>query len=1017
MLRAFELFFISAIAVLAVTRGFAAQDSARDVCIWGIIVSGNTRIPGALISAANAQTETPIATSSDDQGQYRLCLPAPGVYHVRAELFGFLPTEQTLSVGSHGAEADFKLALARVETPASPPPPLEAQPSGATSQLPFETSRERASTNASSLSADMPLEFSFVRGQVAQPVDESGEPGAAAPLRQSPVHFNMSYQAANSALDASPYALHGIALEKPEYAQNTFGAGLGGTLPWGKNATTTLYASYSGNRSGNPYNAFATVPTAAMRSGDFSSLMGPSEPGAGQAITIYDPRTGQPFVENQVPPDRMSPGALALLEYIPLPNRDGVSQNFRVVSATNHRMDGFSLSLMRTPSTVGHIRQNGAGLRNSFSAGLGYQHSDTNLPNLFPTLGGNSKNYGWNANLGYTLTKQFFTNSLHASFSSVRARTLNHFHDDVADSLGITGVSTDSFDWGLPTIGLSQFTGLRDVTPALRTDRNLTVSDAMSWSLGKHNLKLGGEFRRFALVLRSDAAASGSFLFTGFATEQFVDGTPVLGTGSDFADFLLGLPQKTYLQYTSGAFSFNGDAWSLYFVDDWRIAKNVSLNAGLRYEYVSPFSEAKNRLATLDAPTDFSTVAAVRAGGVGPFTGRYPETIVAPDRLNLAPRLGIAWRAAERLILRAGYSISYDPSLYESIATRLAVQPPFAVEQTGIATRVLGLTLENGFPALTSNTVSNDFAAPRNLPLGYAQIWVFEIQNDLPRGWAVTTSYTGTKGSHLQMLRAPNRTATGLLLPSVAPFLWQTDEGSSILHAGSVHVQKRLAEGLSVGASYMFSRSIDDDPTSGDEMPVAQDDRNLSRERGLSAFDQRHRLRVDYQYELPFGRGRRWLKGSAVANHLLGDWSFSGSINYTSGLPLTPHVIGSFTDVEAGGYGALRPDLTGQPVQLSHPTVDRFFNTAAFTAPPPGRYGNAGRNIIIGPRIFTFDASVTKSFTIAERQSLQFRAQTSNVLNTPQFAQVDTNLNSLSYGQITGAGPMRMIQLGLRYSF
>src|SRR5262249_37033089 len=151
-------------------------------------------------------------------------------------------------------------------------------------------------------------------------------------------------------------------------------------------------------------------------------------------------------------------------------------------------------------------------------------------------------------------------------------------------------------------------------------------------------------------------AANGSFMFTGFATSQYVNGVATLGSGSDFADFLLGLPQKTYVQYSNDAFSFNGNAWSLHFLDDWRLAKNVSLNLGLRYEFVSPFSEAHNRLVTLDAPPDFSTVAVVRAVGVGPFSGRFPNTIAAPDRKNFAPRLGIAWRAAERVILRGGYS-------------------------------------------------------------------------------------------------------------------------------------------------------------------------------------------------------------------------------------------------------------------------------------------------------------------------------------------------------------------------
>src|SRR5262249_44445601 len=293
------------------------------------------------------------------------------------------------------------------------------------------------------------------------------------------------------------------------------------------------------------------------------------------------------------------------------------------------------------------------------------------------------------------------------------------------------------------------------------------------------------------------------------------------------------------VQYSDGAFSFQGNAWNLYFVDDWRVAKNVSLNLGLRYEYVSPFSEARNRLVTLHAPPDFSSVAAVAARRGGPFARRFPSTIVAPDRNNFGPRIGVAWRAAERFILRAGYSINYDTNPYNSLPSQLALQPPFAVGQIGIAMNGQTLTLEDGFPAVRPDNVSNDFAVARKLPLGYAQVWVLEVQNELPAGFALVTSYTGTKGTHLAMLRAPNRTATGLLLPNVGPFLWQTADGASILHAGSVALSKRLGQGLSFGVSYMFSRLLDNDPSLGDAAQVAQDDRDLHRERGLSAFDQR----------------------------------------------------------------------------------------------------------------------------------------------------------------------------------
>lgn len=997
-----------------VAESVPVAHSSAGLYISGTIASGDTNLPGVVISAENTATGKSISTVSDDQGHYRLMVPTSGTYRVRIELFGFSPADRVLSTADHGTQADFKLALAPVERPAADHH-LQG-PSADAHEPPPQGSRDRTKAKGSSpLSADVPMDFSFVTGLVAQPVAAADSADNQGPSGHSLVHGTAYYQAGNSALDASPYALHGFAAEKPEYAQNSFGVNAGGALPWVKKGTTSVSVNYSGNRSGNPYNGFATVPTAALRAGDFSEVLVPYGPEAGQPITLYDPETGEAFPAS-LPRERMSLAALALLRYVPLPNRDGLSQNFRFVSATHSRSDGFGLMLTRVPSALTDSGKN-APVRNNFSLGLGYLRSEANLPNMFSLLGGDSTNHGWNANFSYTLTKAFFTNDLRLSLDSRSSRTANHFRNDIAAALGVNGVSRDTFDWGLPSIAFTQFTGLQDVVPALRADRNYRLADALSWSRGEHNLKWGGEFKRLAFNLRRSSDASGSFLFTGFATAQLAGGVAVPGTGSDFADFLLGLPQKTHVQYSDGAFSFNGDTWSLYFVDDWRLAKNLTLNLGVRYEYVSPLSEARNRLVTLDARPDFSAVAVVRAGGVGPFSGPYPKTIVAPDRNNFAPRIGIAWRAAERLIVRAGYSINYDPSLYNSLATPLSVQPPFAVGQTGIATGGQALTLSNGFPALQGDTVTNDFGVPRNLPLDYAHVWVLEVQNDLPGGIALVTSYTGTKGSHLTMLRAPNRTATGLLLPNVEPFLWQAAGGSSILHAGSLRVQKRLEHGLSLGASYMFSRSIDNVPAVADETPVAQDESNLRAERSLSAFDQRHRLVVDYGYELPFGRGKRWLGASAVANRVFGNWSLSGMVRYGSGYPLTPHVLGDFADVDSGGYGALRPDITGQPIQLPQSTVERFFNTNAFMLPPSGSYGNARRNSIIGPASFMMDAILAKSFQLSESHRLQFRAQASNLLNTPEFTRVDTNLHSLSYGQITGVGNMRVIQLALRYWF
>src|SRR6266702_4403521 len=1010
IVRTPRLFIAFAIAVtLTATLNTLAQTAPR-IEISGSIVSGQTKLPGAVLTATSVVSGESTSAVSDDDGRYLLVVSAPGTYLVRVELFGFSPVVREVSLkAADPAHPDFRLALAPPKRDTAVHPQGRQSAETQNSQSAREDRHTTALASHKSPSAvDQATEFSVINGPMADTVSAAERALHEGRPHRFPVHLDASYEAANSALDASPYALHGIAVGKPEYADNSFGATVGGALPWLKKGTTRLSAGYSRTSTGTPFSGYATVPTAAMRLGDFSAAAALSGTGTNQS-TIFDPKTGEPFPGNRIPLDRINQAAGALLAYFPMPKQDGAAQNFHFVSATRNRNDAFSVSLSHAPPMQTDNRRN-APFRNSWTAALAYHHSTADAPNIFPSLGGNSISRGSTASISHTLPRRSFANSWRLAFDLTWSRTLNRVRTDVAANAGIAGVSHDRFDWGLPAIDLAHFTGLRDVPPGLRADQNLKLTDAVSWTHGKHNLKWGGEVSRLNFRLRRSNDASGAFAFTGFATAQFANGVPVPGTGSDFADFLLGLPQKTHVQFSDSPFSFTGHAWSVYVEDDWRVSNSFTVDLGVRYEYVSPFSEAHNRLATLDVAPDVSEVRPIRAGHIGPFTGRYPRTIVSPDTNNVAPRIGIAWRAAERLVVRVGYSISYDPSVYNMLATRLAFQAPFAVENSGIANFGKPLTLQNGFHAVQADTVTNSFAVRRSLPLGYAQVWVLELENELPAGLVLVTSYTGTKGAHLALLRAPNRSATGLLLPEVAPFLLQTGEGSSMLNAASVRVQKALAHGLSFGATYMLSRSVDNDPALGDDIPVAQDDSTFYRDRGLSAFDQRHRLTIDYQYVLPFGRGRPWLSESAVGDKVLGGWSVTGALRYASGSPFTPHVVGDYADDASGGYGALRPDLTGEAIQLTNPTVDHFFNVNAFRAPSAGQYGNAGRNTITGPHTFTCDASVTKSFVVAQQHSLEFQAQITNLLNTPEYTHIDSNVNSPTYGQITNVGNMRAIR-------
>jgi hypothetical protein len=269
------------------------------------------------------------------------------------------------------------------------------------------------------------------------------------------------------------------------------------------------------------------------------------------------------------------------------------------------------------------------------------------------------------------------------------------------------------------------------------------------------------------------------------------------------------------------------------------------------------------------------------------------------------------------------------------------------------------------------------------------------------------------------MFRAPNRLPSGgLSIPGVQAFLWETSDADSILHSGSVRLRKRMTSGLSLGGTYTYSKSIDNASSiGGGAVVVAQNDRDLAAERGLSSFDQRHRLTADYVYELPFGTNKRWLSKTSLLSHMFGDWQWSGNISFATGFPFTARVIGSFTDVASGVNGTLRANATGAPISVPDPSVQEWFNTAAFVAPPAGTFGDAGRNTIEGPSAWSVNMAIAKTFNLGETRGLEVRVQATNVLNMPQFTTIDTMVNSPTFGRVVGVGSMRKMQFLARYRF
>ena len=865
-------------------------------------------------------------------------------------------------------------------------------------------------------------------------------------------HGAVYYTAGSDALSAAPYALTGQPTAKPSYMQNNFGASFGGPLNIPKvyngGSKTFFFVNYNGSRGKNPFDAFSTVPTSAERFGDFSGSSYQGSP-----VQIFNPFTGTAIPGNNLQNSGLtiSPIAQGLLTYIPMPNLAGAApdtQNFQYVTSNNSDSDDLNVrlnqSLGGTKAPRGSGGGRGRGPRNTLNFGFHYHGTNTNLTNPFPTVGGNTTGRSFDIPLGYTRTFGKITNVARVDFNRSRIKTQNlyAFSQNIAGDLGIGGVSQNPYDWGLPNLSFNDFGNLSDTNPQLIRNQTWTFSNSLIWNHGKHTVRWGGDFRRIGINTEASNNARGTFVFNGS------------DAGFDLADFLLGLPVQTRLQTTQpGAnnYHFRGNSWDLFAQEEWRVRGNLTLNLGLRYEYVSPMTEVDDRVANLDIAPSFLTdpnqnsadsVQLVLPGGAGSYNGHYPPMLLRPDRNNFAPRVGIAWKPTPKTVVRAGYGINYNTTAYQSIVQQLAFQPPFALTATNVQTAAGDLTLENGFPAPALPTcastgeadcqITNNYAVNPNYRLGYVQIWNLNIQREIRPTLLLNIDYTGTKGTRLDVLEAPNRDEAGIRLATVDAFNWESSGAAAHASAGTVRIRKRLQSGYSFGGTYVYSKSIDDASSIGGGAPVvAQNPFALSAERGLSTFDQRHKFTGDFLGELPFGHDKRWLSEATPWRAIFGDWQFSGDWTIAAGLPFTPRVLGA--DVRSGTTGTIRANVVpGSSISISNPGIQQWFNTAAFQAPAsladcsnptinplglPCVYGDARRNSIIGPGSLLFDMALTKVFPMQEGRMLEFRASGSNVFNRPQLSSIDTTLNSPTFGRVIGVGSMRTIQLTARFRF
>ena len=853
----------------------------------------------------------------------------------------------------------------------------------------------------------------------------------------------------NSALDATPYSLTGIPSIKSQYNQARFGANVGGPLNiphiFNGGSKNFFFVGWNGSRGDSPYDFFSRVPTLDERNGNFSG----ATYNDGTPVELFNAANGTQYqyngVLNQLNPTLISPSSKALLQYIPLPNISTTAsgQNFHYITSDASDTDAVTLRLVHNfgspPAPNSNGRGGGGGRgggrrqQNNINLGFNWSRSSTNIVNPFPSLAGGNGTQGLNATAGWVYGKNRFTNNLRFGYNHNHVSTTNLYSNvlDVAGAAGIGGISSDPFDWGLPGISFTSFGGLTDPTPRRELDQTYTISDTVAWNHAKHNWRFGGDYRRILQSFRSARNAEGDFVFTGYATSLYSAGAtqPTPDTGYDFADFLLGYPQQTSLQFGANSYNFRANSFDLYVQDDWRIFARLTLNLGVRYEYNGPYTEAQDRITNLEVGPNFSSaVPVVPAGAVlppnsGTFATSSLPSLIHPDRNNFAPRIGIAWKPFQKTVVRAGYGINYNLAQYGAVIQNFAFQPPFAntaTNATDVATLTgpTPLTLANGFPAIPQSTVTNNFGVDPNYALGYVQIWNLDLQRELPGNVVLNLGYNGAKGTRLDTERA-------LVVAGNQPFIFESSEGNSVLHAASVRVRRRMAKGLGLSAQYVFSKSLDDASSiGGGGVVVAQNAFDISADRSLSGFNQTHKFTGNWIYDFPFGENRHWTP-KGVWLHILSNWQWSGDFTVASGLYYSPRVLGGTLDIDRGVSGSLRANIVpGQAISLPNRSALEWFNTSAFCTPglncvnPAAfSFGDAGRNIIEGPGAITLDMTINRTIPIKESRSLDLRLTASNVFNHVNFAAINTTVNSLTFGEVTSAGSMRRVTVQARFRF
>jgi hypothetical protein len=1041
---------------LGASTGALAQQSASSGIVGQILDSSGGAVPGATVTVTNVGTNAQRTATSDADGRFSFPSLPPATYSLRAELQGFQSAELKAFDLRNGETASptLTLGLGSVTESVSvrADAPLLQTASASVGQVIDQRQIESLPLNGRSvlslaaLSAGVtPKAFSrtpqygrrneyitveggrdsstnytidgvYVRSlrfnnlSLNPPIDSVQEVSLmrnsfSTEYGQGQAVVSIVTKSGTNEIKGSLYdftrsdtfdARNYFATTKPPFKRNQFGGTAGAPL---KKNKLFVFGSYEGLRTTQGQTYLASVPNPAFLTGDFSSL----------STQIIDPKTGQQFPGNVIPAARFSNFAKVLTPTIPQPN-NAASNNYRAVRNFLDDADtatGRADYLMNDKHTL-------------FGRYMWYEGSQTQ-PGAFNLTTYPQK--GRNLAIGETwVISPAWVNEIRIGYNYAYhlITPINTGDRNWVSDIGLKNLAggSDPLDYGRPNFTISGFSGQGDGTLTQGATENIfSVSDAVSRVAGKHNIRFGvqAQYRKFEHL--TEVPPRGSFTFNGTYS------------GNAIADYLLGYCSACGGAFGSSRSDYRSPTVAPFFDDIWQVNHKLTLQMGIRWEYLAPWHEVNDLAGSFDAKTGkiaFHKVPANIPAALAPLIinqdNYFPEGILQKDYNNWGPRIGGTYNITERTVIRSGFGVYYDNlNLNELQMTRLV--PPFYGQYSITPDKSNPISVDTLFPSLDGIAqFPAPFSIDPNSRTPYTMQWNVNVQRSLGHDYVAEVAYTASRTYNLSKRYNINQADFGTTplitrLPYPAfqsAILYSSDQGWARFKGLSFRLEKRYSAGLFFLANYQVSKNEDN----GSGEVEANDTAfrtNFDADAGLSRYNQTHRGAFSFGYELPFGEGKHWLNQGGAAAYILGGWQVQGIFRAASGFPFT--VTG--TNVCAcGSYVPQRVNLMrNDKGELSDPTQGKWFDPTAYALPAAGFQGTNGRNTLIGPRSRQTDLSVSKRFPIGGTMRVEFRGEIFNLFNNTNFGQPDSNISNVTAGVISTADDARSMQFGLRLVF